>query len=177
MTTARAQDHDAIDGIVAQWAEQVPDMDVSGMQVLGRLHRAYLKYQSALNVLFDRHGINTAAFDVLAALRRSGSPYRMTAGQLAESSMVTTGGITMRLDRLEQAGLATRERDPADRRVVYAQLTDKGLVVVEETARAHFANEAKMLAGLSDPERRQLSVLLRKLEHSLEVNIGDGAPA
>lgn len=182
MGTAQPDVPDAIDQIVDQWAEQAPDLDVSAMQVLGRLHRSYLKYQAALNVLFDRHGINTASFDVLAALRRGGPPYRMTAGQLAASSMVTTGGITMRLDRLERAGLAIRERDAQDRRIVYAQLTDAGLRVVDETARAHFANEARMLAELSPEERRQLAVLLRKLEHSLDVNVvgngsGDLSPA
>ncbi len=169
---------DAIDTIVDQWADQVPDLDVSAMQVLGRLHRSYLKYQSALNVLFERQGINTASFDVMAALRRSGPPYRMTAGQLSVASMVTTGGITMRLDRLEKAGLVARERDASDRRIVHAQLTDKGFTLVEETARAHFANEARMLSQLNDAERSQLAVLLRKLEHSIDENpVDDASPA
>lgn len=167
MSTGLAKEPDAIDTIVSQWAKQVPDMSVDAMQVLGRLHRAYLKYQSGLNVLFDRHGTNTASFDVLAALRRSGPPYRMTAGQLSQSSMVTTGGITMRLDRLEQAGLVVRERDANDRRIVHAQLTDAGFALIEETARDHFANEARMLSKLSATDQRRLASLLRKLEHSL----------
>lgn len=167
MSTGPAKEPDAIDTIVSQWAEQVPDMSVDAIQVLGRLHRAYLKYQSGLNVLFDRHGTNTASFDVLAALRRSGPPYRMTAGQLAQSSMVTTGGITMRLDRLEHAGLVVRERDTNDRRIVHAQLTDAGFALIEETARDHFANEAQMISGLSATEQRKLAELLRKLDQSL----------
>jgi len=175
LSAVRPDGPDAIDAIVGQWADQVPDLDVSPMQVLGRLHRSYLKYQSALNVLFDRQGINTASFDVMAALRRSGPPYRMTAGQLSVASMVTTGGITMRLDRLEKAGLVARERDAGDRRIVHAQLTDRGFALVEETARAHFANEGRMLSRLNDAEQSQLAVLLRKLEHSIDENPVDDA--
>ncbi|MFI6433352.1 MarR family winged helix-turn-helix transcriptional regulator [Rhodococcus oryzae] len=160
--------HDAVDDIVSQWASQWPDLDVSALHVFGRLHRSYLRYQTSLAAVFDKHDINIASFDVLAALRRSGPPFRMTSGQLAEMSLVTTGGVTLRVDRLEKAGLVTRERDTEDRRVVYAQLTDKGLRVIQEAALEHFANEARMLAGLSAAERDQLAGLLRKLEHSIE---------
>lgn len=159
---------DAVDDIVSQWAGQWPDLDVAALHVFGRLHRSYLRYQTSLAALFDAHGINMASFDVLAALRRSGPPFRMTAGRLAEMSLVTTGGITLRVDRLEKAGLVTRVRDTEDRRVVYAQLTDKGLQVIEDAAVAHFANESRMLAGLSEAERDRLAGLLRKLEHSIE---------
>ncbi|WP_285580427.1 MarR family winged helix-turn-helix transcriptional regulator [Actinoallomurus iriomotensis] len=159
---------DAVDLILEQWARELPALDASPMEVLGRLHRSFLRYQGLVSELFDRHGLNMAAFDVLAALRRSGAPYRRTAGELAQIALVTTGGITLRLDRLESAGLVTRERDSDDRRVVFAQLTDKGLDVVNTVAKAHFANEDRMLAGLNEAERRQLGLLLSKLERSLE---------
>jgi DNA-binding MarR family transcriptional regulator len=165
--TKRAPDYDAVDDIVSQWNRQWPELDVSALHVFGRLHRTYLRYQASLAAVFEQHGINMASFDVLAALRRSGPPYRMTSGQLAESSLVTTGGITLRVDRLEKAGLVVRERDPDDRRVVYARLTDEGLRVVDTTAEAHFGNESRMLANLSQDKRKQLARLLLELEHSI----------
>lgn len=158
---------DAVDDIVLQWARQWPDLDVSALHIFGRMHRSYLRYQSSLSAVFERHGINVASFDVLAALRRSGPPYQMTSGQLAEMSLVTTGGVTLRVDRLEQAGLVERERDATDRRVVYARLTAKGKEVFDAAAEEHFENENHMLAGLNAPERKQLADLFRKLERSI----------
>lgn len=87
--------------------------------------------------------------------------------ELASLGLITTGGLTLRLDRLEKAGLIIRERDTEDRRVVHAQLTDAGLKLVSEVARAHFTNELRMLSGLTAPEREQLAALLAKLERSL----------
>ncbi|MFE3454219.1 MarR family winged helix-turn-helix transcriptional regulator [Nonomuraea sp. NPDC059194] len=159
---------DAVDQIMEQWRRELPEVDIAPLAVFGRLHRSFLRYQVLLNEVFETYGISMAAFDVLTALRRSGSPYRMTAGQLAETSLVSTGGVTLRVDRLEKAGLVVRERDPDDRRVVYAQLTDAGLDLVERVAQTHFANEQRMLAKLTDVEQRQLARLLSRLESSLE---------
>jgi len=163
----RVPDRDAVDDIVDQWAREWPGLDVTPLEVLGRLHRTYLRYQSAIGRVFDEYGINMASFDVLAALRRAGKPYRMTSGQLAESSLVTTGGITLRIDRLEKAGLVRRERDAEDRRIVYAELTPAGKKLIDEIAVAHFENETRMLAELSKNDKAELVQLLRKLEHSL----------
>ncbi|MGW2063132.1 MarR family transcriptional regulator [Streptomyces sp. AM2-3-1] len=168
MTRRASSSPDAVDLILEQWKRELPGLDASPMEVLGRLHRSFLRYQGLLSDLFDCFDLNMAAFDVLAALRRSGPPYRRTAGELADISLVTTGGITLRLDRLEKAGLVTRERDPDDRRVVYAQLTDRGIEIADVVAVAHFANEERMLAELTGAERRQLGRLLGKLERSLE---------
>ena len=167
MATSRPAQQDPVDIIVSQWEHEIPDLDVSALAVFGRLHRGYVRYAAALGEVFGRYGINMASFDVLAALRRSGPPYRRTAGDLAGIGLITTGGLTLRLDRLEQAGLITRERDTADRRVVYAQLTEAGLELTGQVAREHFANELRMLAGLSKSERTQLADLLAKLERSL----------
>jgi DNA-binding MarR family transcriptional regulator len=175
MTTRSPGRPDAVDLILEQWKRELPSVDATPMEVFGRLHRSFIRYQSLIADLFDRYGLNMAAFDVLAALRRAGPPYQRTAGELAETSLVTTGGITQRLDRLEKAGLVTRERDAHDRRVVYARLTGKGLEVINTVAAAHFANENQMLAGLTGAERRQLGRLLRKLEHSFEL-AGHKAP-
>lgn len=108
-----------------------------------------------------------AGFDVLTALRRSGEPYRLTAGQLADSGLVSSAGVTLRIDRLEKDGLIVRERDGQDRRVVYSRLTEKGLATVDTAFAEHLDNENRMLTGLSPSERRQLARLLRKLEISI----------
>lgn len=160
-------DLDPVDDIVAEWQVQRPDVDVSALHVFGRLHRCYLRYHAELSELFDEFGINMASFDVLAALRRSGRPYRMTAGQLAESSLVSTGGVTLRVDRCQKAGLVVRERDADDRRVVYCRLTDEGLALVDRLAGAHFNRESLMLHGLGPDEQGELARLLSKLEGSI----------
>jgi len=169
----RVPDRDAVDDIVDQWTREWPGLDVTPLEVLGRLHRTYLRYQSAIGRVFDEYGINMASFDVLAALRRSGEPYRMTSGQLAESSLVTTGGITLRIDRLEKAGLVRRERDAEDRRIVHSELTDAGKKLIDDVALAHFENETRMLAELSPDDQSDLVHLLRKLEHSLTRHRGE----
>jgi len=169
----RVPDRDAVDDIVDQWTREWPGLDVTPLEVLGRLHRTYLRYQSAVGRVFDEYGINMASFDVLAALRRSGEPYRMTSGQLAESSLVTTGGITLRIDRLEKAGLVRRERDAEDRRIVHSELTDAGKKLIDDVALAHFENETRMLAELSPDDQSDLVHLLRKLEHSLTRHRGE----
>lgn len=158
---------DVVDTLIGQWEREIPGMDVSALAVFGRLHRCYARYAAMIGEIFEKHGINMAAFDVLAALRRSGPPFRRTAGDLAGIGLISTGGITLRLDRLEAAGLVTRERDSEDRRVVYAQLTGAGLDLIDQVARDHFSNELRMLAGLDGPEREQLAALLGKLERSL----------
>jgi DNA-binding MarR family transcriptional regulator len=166
-TSEPADGQDAVDVIMAQWQRELPGVDPSGLAVFGRLHRSYLLYAARLGEVFDRYGINMASFDVLAALRRGGPPYRQTAGRLATTGLITTGGVTLRLDRLESAGLVTRERDASDRRVVYAQLTAAGLDVAGEVATAVLASQQHMLAGVTETERAQLAVLLTAVERSL----------
>lgn len=160
---------DAVDLIIQQWRHELPDVDASPMEIFGRIHRVFQRYQVHLTEVFNSYGINNAAFDILAALRRCGAPYRQTAGALADTTLVTTGGITLRVDRLEQAGLVLRERDAEDRRVVYVQLTDQGLTLINDLTRAHFANEERLLIGLTATERTRLAGLMSKLERSLDL--------
>jgi DNA-binding MarR family transcriptional regulator len=143
-------------------------MDATPMAVFGRIHRVFLRYQVHVTDVFSRYGINAASFDILAALRRHGAPYRLTAGALADTSLITSGGVSLRVDRLETAGLVTRERDEEDKRVVYVQLTEAGLELIEKVAATHFANEENLLVGLTQSERRQLGQLLSRLERSLD---------
>lgn len=158
---------DEVDTIVAQWRHERPDLDPSPIALFGRVHRVYLRYQTVLTKTFERHDLNSASFDVLAALRRSGAPYRKTGTQLAAGSLLSSAGVTFRLDRLEQAGLIERQRDSQDRRVVYSALTDKGLEVIDRTIEAHLDAEATLLHALSQREREQLARLLAKLERSI----------
>lgn len=157
----------AVDDIVAQWQHERPDLDPSPIALFGRVHRAYLRYQSVITRVFGEYDLNPASFDVLAALRRGGAPYRKTASDLASGSLLSSAGVTFRLDRLETAGLIERQRDTQDRRVVYSQLTDKGLAVIEEAIGVHLATEHAMLAGLTRKECAELARLLGKLESSI----------
>jgi DNA-binding MarR family transcriptional regulator len=159
---------DAVDLIIEQWRRERPDVDVSGLAVFGRLHRDFERYRDQIAVVFSKHGINMAGFDVLTTLRRAGPPYRRTAGELAESSLVSTGGVSLRLNRLESSGLITRQRDPDDGRIVHVQLTETGRKLADTVIEEHFGNELRMLTGLTATERRQLAGLLSKLERCLD---------
>ncbi|MGW1893225.1 MarR family winged helix-turn-helix transcriptional regulator [Streptomyces sp. NPDC002004] len=162
-----AQSRDAVAMVIEDWARERPDLDTGPLEVLARLHRSFLRYNSRLTASIERHGLSVAGFDVLTALRRSGEPYRLTAGQLADSGLVSSAGVTLRIDRLEKDGLIVRERDADDRRVVYSRLTDKGLATVDTVFAEHLDNERRMLGELSPSECRQLARLLRKLESSI----------
>jgi DNA-binding MarR family transcriptional regulator len=159
--------HDAVDEIVAQWRHERADLDPSPIALFGRLHRCYLRYQAVIGRGFASAGLNAASFDVLAALRRSGEPYRKTASELASGSLLSSAGVTFRLDRLEEAGLIERQRDDRDRRVVYSQLTEKGRERIDSTIEAHLEEEHRLLAGLSQREITQLGRLLAKLEAAI----------
>jgi len=157
---------DPVDAIIAQWAEVRPELDVSAMAVFGRLHRSFLLYRSQISEVFEAYGTNEAGFDVLASLRRA-PDFTRTAGELAVQTLVTTGGLTLRVDRLQQAGLVERRRDDVDARVVYVTLTDEGKKLIDTVADIHFANEVRMLQGLTKTQRETLARLLGLLESSL----------
>ncbi|MGY1770002.1 MarR family winged helix-turn-helix transcriptional regulator [Blastococcus sp. SYSU D00813] len=171
MTTTDAvgtRPRDAVDEIIGQWGRVRPGLDVSAMQVFGRLHRSFLLYRSAIGERFAEAGATEPGFDVLAALRRSGPEQRLSAGELARQTLVTTGGLTLRVKRLEKDGLVRRERDPEDHRMVYVSLTDAGRELVDRTADLHFHNMARMLEGLSTEERDELARLLGRLFDCLQ---------
>lgn len=159
---------DLVDLILDQWSRTDPDLNVASIAVLGRLHRGDQRYQGLVNDHLARFDLTAAAFDVLASLRRSGPKQRRTAGQLAEQGLVTSGGITQRIDRLEKDGLVRRVRDEADRRKVYVQLTPKGRKVIDKILAIHFEEQELMLEGITRSERTQLADLLGRLEVSLE---------
>lgn len=159
---------DAVDAIVEQWRRERPDLDHRPVAVIGRLSRLSRLVDRRLAANFERHGIEAWTYDVLATLRRSGPPYELTAGQLVRSSMVTTGAITNRIDRLEARGLVERAGAP-DRRRVLVRLTPAGRALVDEVIETHLATERDLLSTLGARERDHLADVLRRLL----VDLGD----
>ncbi|MDN0074692.1 MarR family transcriptional regulator [Crenobacter sp. SG2303] len=154
---------DHVDHIVARWREVRPDLDPSSTEVIGRIVR--LEYFITRRVLTDlaRHLLNVGEFNVIAALRRAGEPYELSPNQLQGMVLISSGGLTNRINRLEAAGLVTRHPDPNDRRGVIVRLTERGLAVVDDAAEHHLAAEDELLSPLNTEEREQLASLLRKL--------------
>lgn len=155
---------------ISQWQRERPDLDPLPMAIFGRIARVFTLQRMAQAGVHQPLGLSHAAFDVLANLRRSGPPHRVSASKLASSSMISTGSVTFRMDGLETAGLIRRVRDEGDRRVVHAELTDEGRAVIDRAIEAHLAAEHAMLAKLTDSEQQDLARLLAKLESSIAGN-------
>ena len=154
---------DDVDAIVDAWARERPDLDVAPLQVLSRVTRLGQHLDSARSLAFTRHELDTWEFDVLAALRRSGDPYALSPGQLAAATLVTSGTITNRVDRLEARGLVRREPDPTDRRGVRVLLTAQGQTRVDGAIKDLLDSERDSLSGISAEESATLAQLLRQL--------------
>jgi len=149
---------------VAQWRRERPDLEVRPMLVLGRLSEAAgLIGQERLAPVFARFGLQRGEFDVLATLRRAGKPFALTPTALYEATMISSGAMTNRLDRLEAAGLIRRAPHPDDRRGVLVSLTDKGRKLIDQALEAHVENQRQILSGLTPAEQESLAGLLEKL--------------
>jgi DNA-binding MarR family transcriptional regulator len=153
---------DPVDKILAQWRQERPDLDVSPMGIIGRVTRLARHLEQAIQETFSEFGLTVGEFDVLATLRRSGRPYQLSPTELFNTLMVSSGTMTHRIDRLEQAELVQRIPDLSDRRGTQIKLTDKGFDVIEKAVEAHVVNEHRILSGLSISEREVLTQLLRK---------------
>lgn len=163
-----ARNADSIARIRAQWKRERPDLDTSPMETIGRILRLQFLAGARIRLLLRRHAIDWGAFDVLATLRRSGAPHRMTPTALYRDLVLTSGAMTHRLDGLEEAGLVKRRPDPGDRRGTLIELTDAGKEVVDRAMTAHMQGEARMLVHLSTAQRRALADLLQKLLTGME---------
>lgn len=162
--TTTPQEHTRAQFAAAQWRRELPQMDTHAMQLVGQLGTvAQLMARDWLNPLFAEHGLQPGEFDVLATLRRSGAPYSLMPTALYEAAMLSSGGMTNRIDRLEAAGLIERQKHPTDRRGVLVALTPKGLALIDKLVLLHVENERAMLSPLSADEQRQLDALLAKL--------------
>lgn len=161
---------DHVDRILAQWHRERPDLDVAPMGVIGRLKRLHDLVGSELCKVYEAHGLNAASFDVLATLRRSGEPYALSPSELINWTMVTSGTMTNRLDRLEAAGLIVRRRNPEDGRGFVIALTERGFALIDQVVTEHVANQHRLISDL-DPQ------IIARLDEDLKAWLGALSPA
>ena len=164
--TTRPLDH--VGRVHAQWRRELPDVGMEGSRIIGRARRITLASRPQIEAVFARHGIDTGEFDVLATLRRAGPPYALRPTELFRSLMISSGGLTDRLVRLEERGLVRRVKSKEDRRSLIVELTPKGRALAESALREDMAVEDALVASLSRTERDTLARLLAKLALSLE---------
>src|SRR5919106_4403552 len=143
----RRKDH--VQQVLDQWRLEAPGLDRSPFGMIGRIARLARLLEAELEPVFMTHGLNGGEFDVLAALRRVGRPYRLTPTELSTALIVTSGGMTKRLKMLEGRGLVRRERDLHDGRSTTVSLTPQGKRLVDATLAEHTSNEERLLSGLS----------------------------
>ncbi|MDQ0794874.1 MarR family winged helix-turn-helix transcriptional regulator [Streptomyces sp. B1I3] len=158
---------DHVDRVLTQWAEQFPELDASSMGVIGRVKRLARILEAELRTTFGAHDLDPAAFDVLATLRRSPAPHRLTPADLMRSAMVTSGAITQRLDRLEARGLVTRVPRQEDGRSVHVALTGEGEELIDRALVDHVDTQNRLLSGISGEQRERIADDLRSLLESL----------
>jgi DNA-binding MarR family transcriptional regulator len=156
-------DADEVDGLVAAWRRERPDLDVGPLEVLSRISRLARHLDLARRQAFAEHDLEPWEFDVLAALRRAGPPYTLSPGRLVTTTLVTSGTMTNRIDRLESAGLVARAPDPTDRRGVLVSLTEAGRERVDGALTDLLARERALLDVLPVADRDRLADLLRAL--------------
>jgi len=159
---------DIVDQLLGDWARERPDLDVAAMAVVGRLLHLGGLLQARAGERLREYGIGYTELDVLATLRRSGAPYRLSPTALRKSVLLTSGAMTACLNRLEQRGLISRTADAADRRSLVATLTERGVQLIDQAIAAHFSAAERTVSGLDRNERAELAHLLRKLRLQLE---------
>jgi len=159
---------DEVDRLVEAWSRERPDLDLAPMEVLSRVTRLARQLDTARRAAFTDHGIEPWEFDVLAALRRAGPPYQLSPGRLLKETLVTSGTMTNRVDRLVARHLVERLPDPTDRRGVLVRLTEQGRATVDGALAGLLELERPLLAPLGAKERQQLAALLRRLAVSVE---------
>lgn len=158
-----AGNSDEVDGIVSSWQIQRPDLNVTPMAVFSRVLRLARHLDLARKTAFAAHDMASWEFDVLSSLRRAGHPYALTPGQLMQESLVSSGTMTNRIDRLEEKGLLKRAPHPEDRRAVLVSLTAAGRKRIDGALETLLAEEAALLGGLDESQAQQLAALLRQL--------------
>jgi DNA-binding MarR family transcriptional regulator len=167
-----ASEADAVDELVGQWRRKVAatKLDPGDLDAMGtgaRLLRAAHHFSKAMHDLHATYGLQFWEYDVLATLYRAGDPGGLSGKALIRASLITSGAITNRVDKLVARGLVERRTDPSDRRSMLVALTDEGRELVERVTPAHTANEADVLGCLTSDERAALDTLLRKFLVSL----------
>lgn len=153
---------DRVARIQQEWRRERPDLDVGPQGIIGRLHRLAARLTDELTTVYARHGLGEGEFDVLATLRRAGAPFERAPGELAEHTMVTTGAMTKRLDRLESAGLVERRASQADGRRRIIALTELGRSVIDAAFTEHMENERRLVDQLDASDRVALEGILAR---------------
>ncbi|GAA5202993.1 MarR family winged helix-turn-helix transcriptional regulator [Microbacterium jejuense] len=153
---------DRVAEIQREWRRERPDLDPSPQGVIGRLHRIALILTEQLVAVYEEFGLSEGEFDVLATLRRAGAPYERAAGELAEHTLVTTGGLTKRVDRLQARGLVERRAEASDARKRLVRLTDDGVELIDRAIAAHLANEHRILGELGAADAAALEPVLTR---------------
>ncbi|KQS09066.1 MarR family transcriptional regulator [Curtobacterium sp. Leaf183] len=156
-------DQDEVDRIVAAWGRQRDDLDFAPLQVLSRVDRLARHLDRARRAAFDASGTEPWEFDVLSALRRAGEPFELSPKTLLQQTLVSSGTMTNRVDRLTARGLVARRTDPKDGRGILVSLTESGRAAVDSAIADLLRAERDILAGLSAGEQDQLAGLLRRL--------------
>ncbi len=159
---------DAVDRIIEQWRDQRPDLDPSAKEITGRVVRLASIFQKRFGEAFSELGLSEGDYGLLVALRRAGDPFELTPTELARARMMTSGGMTALIDRLEQRDLLRRRPNPADRRGNIVGLTPAGRDLVDRAMDIHTTVEHDLVADLGDKTRNQLTSLLRTLLHSTD---------
>jgi DNA-binding MarR family transcriptional regulator len=160
---------DEVDRIVDSWLRERPDLDFSPLQVLSRVARLSRHLDRARRTAFDRSDLESWEFDVLAALRRAGAPYQLSPKALLQQTLVSSGTMTNRIDRLVSRGLVERRTDPNDGRGIIVQMTSQGLTRVDAAITRLVDAESELLASLSAADQERLAGLLRKLSLDFDV--------
>ena len=154
---------DEVDDLVEAWGRERGDLDLAPVEVFSRISRLSRHLDLARRAAFTAHGIESWEFDVLAALRRAGAPYELSPGRLLRETLVTSGTMTNRVDRLAGRGFVERSPDPEDRRGVIVRLTPEGKAAVDGAFEALLDAERALLSGLPPREQARLATLLRTL--------------
>ena len=159
---------DSIAAFIADWQRERPDLDPWPLGIFGRTSRIYAHFLRRADSWLSPLGLGWETFSLIAALRRSGKPYELNPTELQRQSLLTSGAMTNRIDRVEALGLVERRPDTADRRGVIVRLTPAGRALADKAIAVHFIQSAEVLGALSTREREQLEQLLAKLLNSLE---------
>jgi DNA-binding MarR family transcriptional regulator len=166
----KAKRRDSVDALVAEWRRERPDLDPSPVGILGRLHRISARLQRQVEAWLAPLDLTWESFSLILTLRRSGPPFALRPTDLYQESLLTSGAITNRIDRVEQQGLVRRRPDPSDGRVTVVELTAAGRRLADRAAEVHFQSLAKIFSGLTRDDRDALDASLSKLLTMLETD-------
>jgi DNA-binding MarR family transcriptional regulator len=160
--------HDNIDMLVSEWKNERPELDAEAMHIVGRILKLGKVLEKRVSKVLQKSGIHYTDLDVLATIRRSGEPYKLSPKQLMRSVLITSGAMTALLDRLTKLGLVYRANDARDGRIKLVGLTEKGIEIIDKTIKIRFAEAKSAVEVFDEEEHQDLSALLKKLLLSLE---------